>query len=77
MKPSRYLVQIKARGSGCVHCMSPNTAQADDRPVGAGYDTGRTKRPREDVNHNFRCDFFLWDSANSRKAGTSVEGGGS
>ncbi|WRT70248.1 exodeoxyribonuclease III [Kwoniella shivajii] len=36
-------------------------------PVGAGYDTGRTKRPREDVNHKFRCDFFLWDSANSRK----------
>ncbi|WVR07703.1 exodeoxyribonuclease III [Kwoniella sp. DSM 27419] len=36
-------------------------------PVGAGYDTGRTKRPREDVNPNFRCDFFLWDSANSRK----------
>nr|XP_019010284.1 exodeoxyribonuclease III [Kwoniella pini CBS 10737]OCF49065.1 exodeoxyribonuclease III [Kwoniella pini CBS 10737] len=36
-------------------------------PVGAGYDTGRSKRPREDVNHKFRCDFFLWDSANSRK----------
>ncbi|WVR00254.1 exodeoxyribonuclease III [Kwoniella sp. CBS 9459] len=36
-------------------------------PVGAGYDTGRSKRPREDVNRNFRCDFFLWDSANSRK----------
>ncbi|WVF73073.1 exodeoxyribonuclease III [Kwoniella sp. CBS 6097] len=42
-------------------------------PVGAGYDTGRTKRPREDVNHNFRCDFFLWDSANSRK---EIPGGG-
>jgi hypothetical protein len=26
------------------------------RPVGAGYDTGRSKRPREDVNPNFRCD---------------------
>jgi AP endonuclease-2 len=53
------------------------------RPVGAGYDNGRTKRPREDVNPNFRCDLyvtvirvddfaeccasFLWDSANSRK----------
>nr|XP_018260915.1 exodeoxyribonuclease III [Kwoniella dejecticola CBS 10117]OBR83073.1 exodeoxyribonuclease III [Kwoniella dejecticola CBS 10117] len=36
-------------------------------PVGAGYDTGRSKRPREDVNHKFRCDFFLWDSANSKK----------
>ncbi|WWD19616.1 exodeoxyribonuclease III [Kwoniella shandongensis] len=36
-------------------------------PVGAGYDMGRSKRAREDVNPNFRCDFFLWDSANSRK----------
>ncbi|KAK8853199.1 exodeoxyribonuclease III [Kwoniella newhampshirensis] len=39
-------------------------------PVGAGYDMGRSKRAREDVNPNFRCDFFLWDSANSRKEST-------
>ncbi|OXB35491.1 exodeoxyribonuclease III [Cryptococcus neoformans] len=42
-------------------------------PVGAGYDMGRSKRPREDVNPKFRCNFFLWDSANSRKE-TSNEG---
>ncbi|ORY33511.1 Endonuclease/exonuclease/phosphatase [Naematelia encephala] len=43
-------------------------------PVGAGYDTGRSKRPREDVNPNFRCDFFLWDTANSRKEAPKVKG---
>ncbi|WVQ74204.1 exodeoxyribonuclease III [Cryptococcus sp. DSM 104548] len=36
-------------------------------PVGAGYDMGRSKRPREDVNPKFRCDFFLWDSENLQK----------
>ncbi|ORX40638.1 Endonuclease/exonuclease/phosphatase [Kockovaella imperatae] len=41
-------------------------------PVGAGYDTGRSKRPRQDVNPEYRCDFFLWDKANSRKEAPTV-----
>ncbi|KAL7418457.1 Class II abasic (AP) endonuclease [Cryptotrichosporon argae] len=36
-------------------------------PVGPGYDTGRSKRPRDEVNHEYRCDFFLWDSATKRE----------
>ncbi|WOO81987.1 DNA-(apurinic or apyrimidinic site) lyase 2 [Vanrija pseudolonga] len=36
-------------------------------PVGPGYDMGRSKRPREDVDSRYKCDFFLWDTANSRK----------
>jgi hypothetical protein len=38
----------------------PRARLADqDRPVGAGYDNGRTKRPREDVNPQFRCDLCV------------------
>ncbi|KAJ9108869.1 hypothetical protein QFC21_000189 [Naganishia friedmannii] len=33
------------------------------KPVGQGWDSGRSKRPREEVNPEYRCDFFLWDSA--------------
>ncbi|KAG8884799.1 Class II abasic (AP) endonuclease [Tulasnella sp. 332] len=32
------------------------------RPVGPGYDKGRTQRLREEVNPQFRCDFFKWAS---------------
>lgn len=33
------------------------------KPVGPGWDNGRSKRPRDEVNTEFRCDFFIWDSA--------------
>ncbi|WVN86453.1 exodeoxyribonuclease III [Cryptococcus depauperatus CBS 7841] len=42
-------------------------------PVGAGYDKGRSKRLREEVNHKFRCDFFMWDSANTSKEKPAVK----
>ena len=32
------------------------------RPVGPGYDKGRTDRLREQVNPQFRCNFFKWSS---------------
>ena len=32
---------------------------AQIRPVGAGYDMGRSKRAREDVNPEFRCDLCV------------------
>ncbi|KAI3602655.1 dna-(apurinic or apyrimidinic site) lyase 2 [Moniliophthora roreri] len=32
------------------------------RPVGPGYDMGRGERLREDVNPEFRCNFFKWSS---------------
>ena len=31
-------------------------------PVGPGYDKGRSERPREQVDHHWRCDFFKWSS---------------
>jgi len=30
------------------------------RPVGPGYDNG--ERPRSEVNREYRCDYFIWDS---------------
>ncbi|KAF8799986.1 DNase I-like protein [Phlegmacium glaucopus] len=32
------------------------------RPVGPGYDKGRSERLREQVDHQWRCDFFKWSS---------------
>ncbi|KAI0925071.1 hypothetical protein AcW2_005766 [Taiwanofungus camphoratus] len=32
------------------------------RPVGPGYDKGKGERLREEVNHEFRCNFFKWAS---------------
>ena len=31
-------------------------------PVGPGYDKGRSERLREQVDHQWRCDFFKWSS---------------
>lgn len=38
------------------------------RPVGPGYDKGREDRRREDVNPEYRCDFFKWSSDVRREA---------
>ncbi|KAK7455121.1 Class II abasic (AP) endonuclease [Stygiomarasmius scandens] len=32
------------------------------RPVGPGYDKGRTDRPREEVDPQWKCNFFMWAS---------------
>ncbi|KZV72460.1 DNase I-like protein [Peniophora sp. CONT] len=32
------------------------------RPVGPGYDKGRGERLREEVDHQYKCDFFKWQS---------------
>ena len=32
------------------------------RPVGPGYDKGRNERRREEVDHQYKCDFFKWAS---------------
>ncbi|KAF7307729.1 DNA-(apurinic or apyrimidinic site) lyase [Mycena kentingensis (nom. inval.)] len=32
------------------------------RPVGPGYDAGKDKRRRNEVNDEYRCDFFKWAS---------------
>ncbi|KAF5373154.1 hypothetical protein D9758_001779 [Tetrapyrgos nigripes] len=32
------------------------------RPVGPGYDKGRSDRPREEVDPKYKCSFFMWSS---------------
>ncbi len=38
------------------------------RPVGPGYDSGRSKRPRNEVNHDWRCDLWVHTTEASRAA---------
>jgi AP endonuclease-2 len=38
------------------------------RPVGPGYDKGRSERLREEVDHRYRCNFFMWTSEARREA---------
>jgi len=32
------------------------------RPVGPGYDRGKAERLREEVNPQYKCNFFKWAS---------------
>ncbi len=38
------------------------------RPVGPGYDKGRHERLREEVDHQYKCNFFMWTSDAKRDA---------
>ncbi|KAI9440385.1 Endonuclease/exonuclease/phosphatase [Lactarius indigo] len=38
------------------------------RPVGPGYDKGRGERLREEVDHQYKCNFFKWASDVKREA---------
>ncbi|CCM01835.1 uncharacterized protein FIBRA_03903 [Fibroporia radiculosa] len=38
------------------------------RPVGPGYDKGKGERPRDEVNHQYRCNFFKWASDVKKEA---------
>ncbi|KAI0060652.1 DNase I-like protein [Artomyces pyxidatus] len=38
------------------------------RPVGPGYDKGRSERLREEVDHQYKCNFFKWGSDAKRDA---------
>ena len=38
------------------------------RPVGPGYDKGKGERLREEVNHEYRCNFFKWASDVKKEA---------
>lgn len=43
-------------------------------PVGPGYDKGKGERPREEVDHKYRCNFFKW-SADVRRDTLKKRGG--
>ncbi|KAJ4490931.1 Endonuclease/exonuclease/phosphatase [Lentinula aciculospora] len=44
------------------------------RPVGPGYDKGRSERPREEVDPMWKCNFFVWSSDLAVKRTTSKSG---
>jgi AP endonuclease-2 len=44
------------------------------RPVGPGYDKGRYERLREEVDHRYKCNFFMWTSDAKREV-TRATGG--
>ncbi|KAI0085805.1 Endonuclease/exonuclease/phosphatase [Irpex rosettiformis] len=41
------------------------------RPVGPGYDKGKTERLREEVDHKYKCNYFKWASEVKRDNGLS------
>ncbi|KZT53397.1 DNase I-like protein [Calocera cornea HHB12733] len=40
-------------------------------PVGTGYDSGHSKRLREEVNPEYRCNFFMWASDVKKRAAST------
>ena len=44
------------------------------RPVGPGYDRGKAKRLREEVNPKYRCNFFKWASDVKKEAIRAARG---
>jgi AP endonuclease-2 len=46
------------------------------RPVGPGYDKGRYERLREEVDHQYKCNFFMWTSDAKREVMRAGGGGG-
>jgi AP endonuclease-2 len=45
------------------------------RPVGPGYDKGRHERLREEVDHQYKCNFFMWATDAKREAMAMRAGG--
>ena len=43
------------------------------RPVGPGWDRGRNERPREEVDHRYKCNYFKWASEARREAMRDME----
>ena len=42
------------------------------RPVGPCFDKSRYERLREEVDHLYKCNFFLWTSDARRTAGAAA-----
>lgn len=46
------------------------------RPVGPGWDKGKGERPRDEVNHAYRCNFFKWAAEVKRGSSTKSDNDG-
>ncbi|KLO07432.1 DNase I-like protein [Schizopora paradoxa] len=65
VEPPRCHVHNEPTRSFRVNKQGPNRGKEFylcSRPVGPGYDAGRDKRRREDVDPQYRCSYFKWAS---------------
>ncbi|KAH0836508.1 Endonuclease/exonuclease/phosphatase [Lanmaoa asiatica] len=65
IQPPRCTVHGEPAKEYTVNKPGPNKGKTFficSRPVGPGYDKGRGERPREEVDHRHRCNFFKWSA---------------
>ncbi|EGN95339.1 hypothetical protein SERLA73DRAFT_171084 [Serpula lacrymans var. lacrymans S7.3] len=65
VQPPKCLVHGEPAKEFTVHKPGPNKGKnffICSRPVGPGYDKGKAERLREEVDHQYRCNFFKWSS---------------
>ncbi|EJD07362.1 DNase I-like protein [Fomitiporia mediterranea MF3/22] len=71
IEPPKCVVHGEACREFTVNKPGPNKGKAFficARPVGPGYDAGKDRRLREEVNSQYRCNFFKWSSEVKREA---------
>ncbi|KAG2357859.1 Endonuclease/exonuclease/phosphatase [Suillus spraguei] len=65
VQPPNCLVHGEPAKEHTVNKPGPNKGRKFflcSRPVGPGYDKGKSERLREEVDHRYRCNFFKWTS---------------
>lgn len=65
IQPPKCIIHREPAREFTVNKQGPNKGKRFficSRPVGPGYDKGRTERLREQVDPQWRCDFFKWSS---------------
>lgn len=71
VQPPNCLVHSEFAKEYTVNKPGPNKGKTFflcSRPVGPGYDKGKSERLREEVDHRYRCNFFKWTSDVRRDA---------
>ncbi|KAG2140031.1 Endonuclease/exonuclease/phosphatase [Suillus cothurnatus] len=71
VQPPNCLVHGEPAKEHTVNKPGPNKGKTFflcSRPVGPGYDKGKSERLREEVDHQYRCNFFKWTSDVRREA---------
>lgn len=71
VQPPNCLIHGEPAKEHTVNKPGPNKGKTFflcSRPVGPGYDKGKSERLREEVDHRYRCNFFKWTSDVRREA---------
>ena len=70
LQPPRCTVHNEPAKELTVNKPGPNKGKnffICSRPVGPGYDRGRSERLREEIDHQWKCNFFKWSSEVKRQ----------